>query len=300
MARKSKFDDIDSIMSSAAMSETVKEYSDDKLKRKNDVLEINVANIVDNPFQPRLQIKNEELIELANSINENGLLQPIILNKLQKNKYELIAGHRRLEAHKLLKRKTIKSIIVMELSKDDPEYVHKMAINALIENIQRQDLDILETAISMQNLLNEKIFKTKDELAKATGKNNAYISKVLSILKLDDEIIKDLEINKSIKDIEALYELQKIDDKKVQYKLYNELIKGNFSRQELREYNKKQKQNKDNKIIVKKIPYALKVTNKNISLSTNLDTLNEKEKELFEKDIKNILKKYGFMKNSGV
>ena len=300
MARKSKFDDIDSIMSSAAMSETVKEYSDDKLKRKNDVLEINVANIVDNPFQPRLQIKNEELIELANSINENGLLQPIILNKLQKNKYELIAGHRRLEAHKLLKRKTIKSIIVMELSKDNPEYVHKMAINALIENIQRQDLDILETAISMQNLLNEKIFKTKDELAKATGKNNAYISKVLSILKLDDEIIKDLEINKSVKDIEALYELQKIDDNEVQYKLYNELIKGNFSRQELREYNKKQKQKKDNKIIVKKLPYALKVTNKNIALSTNLDTLNEKEKELFEKDIKNILKKYGFMKNSGV
>jgi len=243
MARKTKFDNINLIMSSAAMSETSKSIVKENTIIENSlkVQEINIKQINDNPFQPRLQMTNNELVELANSIQENGLLQPILVNKIGKKQYELIAGHRRLAAHKLLKHETIKAIVVLELNDTDDDYKSKMAINALIENIQRQDLDILETSISFSNLLNENIFKTKDQLAKATGKSNTYISKVLSILKLDKRIIKDLEANKTIKDLEALYELQKIKDLNLQYKFYNELITGLITRNELREYNKLQK-----------------------------------------------------------
>lgn len=237
MARKTKYDNIDEIMGSASMAES-KIFSHAK-NEVGDIIEIDVNKITDNPYQPRLILKNDSLIDLVNSIQENGLLQPIALNKLSNKKYEIVAGHRRVSAHKILKKSKIKAIIISELSKDNDEYKSKMSSIALIENLQREDLDILEIALSFQNIINEKIFKTKGDLAKSIGKSSAYISKVTSILKLSDDIIKDLEINKTIKDIETLYELQKIEDKELQLSLYEEIVKGKLSRQELREYNKK-------------------------------------------------------------
>lgn len=292
MARKSKFEDIELIMDSAAMSESDKvEFSHAKKNDANMVVEVKISKISDNPYQPRLEMKNEELLELANSIQINGLLQPVALNKVGKDSYELVAGHRRVAAHKLLKEKTIKSIIVSEINKNDSDYGSKMAVNALIENLQRSDLDVLETAISLQNLLNEKIFKTKNDLAKATGKTNAYISKVLSVLRLDNEIINDLKLNKSIKDIEALYELQKITDIEIQLSLYKELIKGNLTRNEIREYNKKRKISINQKKITS-VPYELKVGSKKLNLSTNNECLNKEEIINFELELKSLLKKY--------
>jgi len=290
MARKTKFDKIDLIMGSAAMSEQEKNFSHAKTS-ENGIEEINIDNILSNPYQPRLQIKKDELLELAKSIEENGLLQPILLNRVGENKYELVAGHRRLEAHKILKKETIKAIIISEIKNKDTKYKNKMAINALIENMQRQDLDILEIALSMQNLLNEKIFKTKSELAKSLGKTIAYVSKVLSIINLDDRIIKDLEKNKTIKDLESLYELQKIVDKEKQYKLYIELINGKITREYLREYNKKLK-SKGSTTNSKKTPYSLKVNKSKLILNTDLKKFDEEKRRKFEEEIKQIIKKY--------
>jgi len=292
MARKTKFENIDSIMSSAAMSETEKKFSHAKINEKTIVKKISIKNIIDNPYQPRLQINNKELIELANSIKENGLLQPVSLNKIGKNKYEIIAGHRRVAAHKLLKISEISSIIVTELDRSDSEYKSKMAVNALIENIQRENLDVLETALSMQNLLNESIFKNKRDLAKVIGKGDAYITKILSILKLDDRIIKDLQDNKSIKDLESLYELQKIEDKEIQYNLYKQLIKGNYTRQELREYNKKKKEAKTQTKATHKLPYTIKVTNNRIIIDTPIKPLEGLNKKMLEEELNSVLKKY--------
>ncbi len=293
MARKSRFDNLEKIMISAAMSESEREIHNEK-SEKDTIQNINIKNIRNNPYQPRLEIKNENLIELANSIKRNGLLQPIVVNKIGKNSYEVVAGHRRLQAYKLLKMKTIKAIVGLELDIDNIEYKNKMAINALIENIQRENLDILETSISLQNLLNEGIFKTKQDLAVSIGKNSAYVSKVLSILKLDSSIIEDLEQNKTVKDLEVLYELQKVSDYNVQVKLYKEIIEGNFSRVELREYNKKIKnKNKINITIPNKIEYqALKVTKKDISFKYPIDLINKHDISKMEKDINDILKKY--------
>jgi len=288
MARNTKFDNIDEIMGSAAMSESDKDIIDTR-----NILEIQISKITDNPFQPRLEMKNDDLVALANSIQENGLLQPILLNKLSANKYEVVAGHRRVAAHKLLKNKTIKAIVISNIDSTDEEYEKIMAINALIENLQRQDLDILETAIAFQNLLNKKIYNTKDQLAKATGKTNVYVSKILSVLKLDKMIIEDLEKNKTIKDMEILYELQKILDSEIQLKIYEEIVRGRLTRAELREYNKRnitipvQKTKQKNNNI-----FRIECKKNNTTIKFSTENLTENQKIKINEEFETILKKY--------
>ncbi len=288
MARKDKFEDIDEIMGSAAMAET------DTEEIFNEIIEVTLSKITDNPYQPRLEMKNDDLIELSNSIVENGLLQPILLNKIDNKKYQVIAGHRRLAAHRFLKYKSISAIVVSKLEEDTTEYKKTMAISALVENLQRKDLDVLETAIAFQNLLNEKIYDTKDKLAKATGKTNAYVSKILSVLKLDSEIIRDLELNKSIKDIEALYELQKINDAEIQLKLYEELVKGKLSRNELREYNKKNMSTDKKEKITQKNSNVYKIEKKKetITIKYNTSKLSDDKKTSLNDEIVKIFKRY--------
>ena len=114
------------------------------------VLEIDVNKIKPNPYQPRKEFKKESIIELANSIKKHGLLQPIILIK-DKNEYILVAGERRLRAIKELNKGKIKAIVVDYSLSDLREY-------ALIENIQREDLNPIEIAISLKNqiIINKK------------------------------------------------------------------------------------------------------------------------------------------------
>ena len=292
MARKTKFDNIDSIMKSAAMQENQQEFSHAKII-KNTLLDIELDKIKKNPYQPRIEINKDELVDLANSIKENGLLHPIIVNKISSDSYELIAGHRRYAAHKLLEEKTIKAIVLLEVKKNSQEYKTKMALGALIENIQRQNLDIIETAIAFQNILDDQIVKSKDELSKFTGKSNAYISKILSILKLNNKILQDLKKNKTIKDIELLYELQKIKDLDKQYMLYKQIVAGTFTRDELRKYNKNLKlANNKSTTIDSKQPYTIKVTKNKINLTTSLTTLSDIEKIKLQDEIKQVVEKY--------
>jgi ParB family chromosome partitioning protein len=294
MARKTKFDNINAIMDSAAMNENddVK-FSHAKKNEIGKLVQIDINKIVDNPFQPRLNMKNEDLIDLANSIKENGLLQPVSLNKISDNSYELIAGHRRVAAHKLLKRETVDAIIISELNHSDENYNNKMAINALIENLQRADLDIIETAISLKSLLINGVFKNKDAIAKAIGKPNAYISKVLAALNLDERIISDLQENKTIKDIEALYELQKLDSN-IQYEYYLKLIKSEITRNDLREINKKPKiSNSDTSTNqVKSNDYKINITKDKINIVTNIKKLEKNKVKELELELTELLKKY--------
>jgi len=145
----------------------------------------------------------------------------------------------------------------------------------------------------LQNLLNEKVFNTKQELARAIGKTSAYVSKILSILKLENEIIKDLEDHKSVKDLEVLYELQKIKDPKIQIKLYYKIIEGNFTRNELREYNKKVKQGLENKVVKEEVkPFTLNITKKVISFKYPIKNIKKEDISNFENDINKLLEKY--------
>jgi ParB family chromosome partitioning protein len=287
MARKTKFDNIDSIMSSAIMHENSSETFS-QAKKDEELIDVSINNIIDNPFQPRLEMDASKLKELVESIDKNGLLQPVVVIK-NKDQYVLIAGHRRVEAFKLLKRKSITAILKNTINPDTEEYNSKMSINSLIENIQRENLNPMEIALSFQNLLNNKIVKTKSELASLVGKSNAYVSKVLSLLKLNSEVIIDLNASKSITDLETLYELQRITDNDVQKEFYQDLKNKKIKRNDLRNYNKKIK---NNIIIDDKPKISLEIRNNDLIIKTNLKNISKERHQELKSDIELLLVKY--------
>lgn len=141
-----------------------------------------VGDIRANPYQPRLTFDTEALEELADSIRENGVLQPIIVRKSEIKGYEVIAGERRLRASKIAEKDTIPAI-VRDLNDE------KMIEVAILENLQREDLTPLEEAQAYQTML-EKLDLTQDAVAKRLGKSRSYIANALRILRLPD-VVKD-------------------------------------------------------------------------------------------------------------
>lgn len=151
-------------------------YSDTK---GEEIIELDVNDIRPNPYQPRTVFDEKALNELALSIKENGVFQPIIVKKSIKG-YEVIAGERRLRASKRAGIKTIPAII-RQLTDE------KMAEIALLENLQREDLNALEEANAYKSLI-EKLHITQDELAKRVSKSRSHITNVLGLLRLPDSV----------------------------------------------------------------------------------------------------------------
>jgi len=141
------------------------------------VEEIEINKIKPNPYQPRREFNEEAINELANSIKKYGLLQPIVLIR-DEDEYILVAGERRLRATKLLGEELIKAIVVDYSKNDLREY-------ALIENIQREDLNPIEVAYSLQSLIEEHGY-THEELANAISKSRSYVTNLLRILNLPE------------------------------------------------------------------------------------------------------------------
>ena len=141
------------------------------------IIELDIESIEINPFQPRTNFNEETLQELAKSIKELGVIQPITVRKLEFNKFQLISGERRLRATKLIGLTTIPAYI--RLANDNESLVM-----ALVENIQRHDLDPIEVAISYQRLI-EEISLTQEELSERVGKKRSTITNYLRLLKLD-------------------------------------------------------------------------------------------------------------------
>lgn len=146
----------------------------------NNIIELDVNSINPNPHQPRKIFDEDKLRELSDSIVEHGLLQPITVIEDNKGKYILIAGERRLRAHKLAKLDLIKSVII-----DIESY--KLRELALIENIQRDDLNIIELAYSYAQLINEHNI-THDELSKKVFKSRTSITNTLRLLQLSSYV----------------------------------------------------------------------------------------------------------------
>lgn len=155
----------------------------------DDVLrEILVEKIIPNKYQPRREFTEEKIKELAESIEQNGLLQSITVRDMGNGFYELIAGERRLRAIKYLQYAKTKAI-VKELTDE------QMATLALIENIQREELTPIEEAHAYQDLL--RINKlTQDELAKSLGKTQATVANKLRLLKLSKKVIDAINTKK--------------------------------------------------------------------------------------------------------
>lgn len=156
-----------------------------ELTTDNDkIVEIPLEEIKKNPYQPRTYFNEEKLNELKESIEKNGLLQPIIVKKAVKG-YYIIAGERRYRAFELLGKKEIPAII-KEMTDEE------MMIFAVLENLQREDLSALEESESYKSLM-DKMSLTQEELAKKLGKSRPYIANSLRLLKLPTEIKNKLE-----------------------------------------------------------------------------------------------------------
>ena len=141
------------------------------------IIEIDLNLIEVNPFQPRTYFDEESLEELGNSIKELGVIQPITVRKLEGNKFQLVSGERRFRASKLIGNSSIPAYI--RLANDQ-----EMLEMALVENIQRKNLDPIEVALSYQRLIDE-IQLTQEELSTRVGKKRSTVTNYLRLLKLD-------------------------------------------------------------------------------------------------------------------
>jgi ParB family chromosome partitioning protein len=141
------------------------------------IIDLDIDFIEVNPFQPRTNFSEESLRELASSINELGIIQPITVRKLGFNKFQLVSGERRYRASKLVGLETIPAYVRIANDQESLEM-------ALVENIQRQDLDPIEIALSYQRLIDE-IQLTQEQMSERVGKKRSTIANYLRLLKLD-------------------------------------------------------------------------------------------------------------------
>ncbi|PHR69229.1 MAG: chromosome partitioning protein ParB [Lutibacter sp.] len=199
------------------LSALLKDSTTDKLI--GSIIELNLDSIEVNPYQPRFHFDSEALQELANSIKELGIVQPITVRKLEENKYQLVSGERRFRASKLIGNKSIPAYI---RTANDQEMLEM----ALVENIQRKDLDPIEVALSYQRLIDE-INLTQEEMSKRVGKKRSTISNYLRLLKLDPIIqtgIRDKFI--SMGHGRAIINIDSQDE---QLTIYEKILKGKLS-----------------------------------------------------------------------
>jgi len=188
-----------------------------EIDREN-VFEIDVNKIFPNKSQPRKVFDKDKLKALEDSIEEHGIIQPILLRKVNKE-FEIVAGERRWRAAKNLNLKVVPAVI-KELSDKDVSEI------ALIENLQREDLNDIEEALAYKVLLDE-YFITHEKLSKIVGKSRSYISNTIRLLKLDEKTTKFItEGNISGGHGRALLPIEKIEDR---HKIIDDIIARSLS-----------------------------------------------------------------------
>jgi len=184
-----------------------------EFNENEEVIELRIDNIFVNPNQPRKYFNEDTIKELAESIREHGLLQPIIVKETNDG-YMLVAGERRLRAKKLLGETTISSIV--------REYNEKFLTEiAILENIQREDLTPIEEAIAYKTIIKE--FKiTHDNLAERIGKSRSYITNMIGLLKLPEKILE--AVSKGQISMGHARVLSKIDDEASLWELFYKIV----------------------------------------------------------------------------
>jgi len=190
-----------------------------KTEGSSSINEIELSKISVNPSQPRREFDQTALEELADSIKEIGIIQPITLRMISEDSYQIIAGERRYRATQLAGLPTITAYIRTA----DDENVMEMA---LIENIQREDLNSLEIALAYQHLI-EQYNLTQERLSERVGKKRTTIANYLRLLKLPAQIQVALQ-NKTI-DMGHARALITLNDPKLQVKIYEEILQHSYS-----------------------------------------------------------------------
>ena len=218
------------------------ETKSSKEKIKVGVVAIPLKQIITNPYQPRTNFIDENIAELAESIKNLGIIQPITVRKVKDDKFQLIAGERRLRASKKVGLKTIPSFI--KNSNDD-----EMLEIALVENIQRKDLDPIEIGLSLKRLI-EELSLTQDQLSKKLGKKRSTISNYVRLLKLDPII--QTGIRDGFLSMGHGRSIINIEDKNIQLKVYKEIIRKELSVRKTEFLVRKIKENKTHTKQIKK------------------------------------------------
>src|SRR5918993_1680938 len=189
------------------------------LHEVNTIAEIRLSQIETNPFQPRTHFDQTALEELAESIKVQGIIQPITVRQLDANTFQLISGERRFQASKLAGLETIPAYI----RKADDQQMLEMA---LIENIQREQLNAIEIALSYQRLLSECNLK-QEELGDRVGKKRTTVTNYLRLLKLPPDIQIGLRDNQiSMGHARALINIDNVD---LQLQVFNRIIAEELS-----------------------------------------------------------------------
>jgi len=221
------------------------------------IIDLDLKLIEMNPFQPRSRFNEESLRELASSISELGVIQPITVRKLEFNKFQLVSGERRYRASKLIGKITIPAFIRVANDQESLEM-------ALVENIQRQDLDPIEISLSYQRLI-EEIEITQEVLSDRVGKSRSTIANYLRLLKLDPIIqtgMRDRFI--SMGHGRAIIN---IENSREQLRIYEKVISENLSVRETEALVRNLKIEPKKKTLTKKtvLPYYLKTAKKELS-----------------------------------
>jgi len=235
-------------------------------KSSASIIEIDITDIEANPWQPRTSFDEEKLNELATSIKEIGMVVPLTLRKMNHGKYQIIAGERRFRASKIAGLQTVPAYV---RTADD----ESMLEMALVENIQREDLDPIEIAISYQRLI-EECHLTQENMSDRVGKKRSTISNYLRLLRLPAEIQVGLrEKQISMGHARALVN---IDDPTLQIGFFEKIVKNDYSvRKVEQEVKKLNEGNGENN-----------VNNNKSSLSEDYVTLEQQLSDLFRTNIK--------------
>ena len=192
---------------------------DIQTKGSSAINEIEISQISPNPEQPRTTFSEEALEELASSIRELGIIQPLTLRSVGDNAYQIISGERRYRAAKMAGLHTVPAYI---RTANDSELTEM----ALIENIQREDLNAIEIALTFKKLI-EQYHLTQERLSERIGKKRATIANFLRLIRLPAEV--QLGLRDKIVDMGHARALLSLDKPSLQLKLYNEIIKKGLS-----------------------------------------------------------------------
>lgn len=240
---------------------------------------IQIDKLEASPYQGRLvrkEIKpgksdDPAMKKLKESIEKNGLMTPVIVRKKVNGKYEIIDGHRRVEACRRLKIETVEAIV-----RDYTE--EKTQIFSIVGNLMRQNLNLIEKAIAFKRILDSNEITQKD-FAAAIGKNETFVSEVIGTLDMDNRIIEDLKREDGIKDVRLLRAIRKVDkandnvsDK--QFDIYLECKNGKKTRKEVIEEVKSSKG--------EVAPFRIDVSNKSFSVHLSKAITDEQKEEIKE------------------
>jgi ParB family chromosome partitioning protein len=255
--------------------------------------EIEISMIETNPWQPRTTFDEEALIELSNSIREVGIIQPLTLRKISDDKYQIIAGERRFRASKMAGLTKIPAYI---RESDDSNMLEL----ALIENIQREDLDAIEVAVSYQRLIDE-CSLTQENLGERVGKKRSTVTNYLRLLKLPaliQKAIREREITMG-----HARAIINVEDPDTQIMLYKQIVKYDFSVRKIEEIvrkinNEGEEKKPEKSIKIPKFPEEYEELKKHLSkhFESNVDfKMNNKGKGKIvipfksEKDLERII-----------